>query len=96
MCGASPVDGGGAEGPCLTHVPLPEDRQKGLGAGAVHQHPVAPGGVQVGHGVQGVAVVAKTGSKGKHEVHLLGSPRKTISEVRIISITHGLICQNDI
>lgn len=54
------VNGSRVEGPFFTHVLLSEHRQL---AGAIHQHPVTFGGVEVRDGVQTVLVVAKTSHK---------------------------------
>lgn len=69
----APVHGRRDEGPVLAQVALPEH---GHFAGGVHQHPVAPGGVEVGGRVQAVVAVAKTVHKGGQEFQMLRSSKK--------------------
>lgn len=71
------MNGRRVEGPFFMHVLLFERRQF---AGAVHQHQVAFGGVEVGNGVQAVVVVAKTRHKREQVLYAFRSPRETITK----------------
>lgn len=66
----APADGRRDEGPILAQVLLPEH---GHLAGGVDQHPVAPGGVEAGGGVQAVVAVTETLHQGGEEFQLLWS-----------------------
>lgn len=73
----TPVHGRRDEGPLLAQVLLPEHRHF---AGGVHQHPVTPGGVEVGGRVQAVVAVAKTVHKGGEEFQMLRSSMRKKKE----------------
>lgn len=66
------MDGSRAEGPFFSNVLLLEHGQR---PGAIHQHPVTSGGVEVRNSIQAVVDVAETSHEREHEAHRLSSSK---------------------